>query len=85
MKLFHPSSWKNYELIDSGDFEKIERFGDYILIRPEPQAIWSRTLSNQDWLQLAHARFDREQKDKFRFTDDVKGGWKLLKKMPESW
>jgi len=85
MKLQHPSSWKDYELIDAGDFEKLERFGKYILIRPEPQAIWKKVLSDGDWKKLAHAKFIREQKDKFRFTDDVKGGWSKQGGMPESW
>lgn len=85
MKLLYPSSWKDYELIDSGDGEKLERFGKYTLIRPEPQAIWSKVLSDKEWRSLADARFDREQKDKFRFSDDVKGGWIRGKGMPESW
>lgn len=85
MKLLHPSSWKEYELIDSGDFEKLERFGKYILIRPEPQAIWKKVLSDDEWKRLANAKFVREQKDKFRFTDDVKGGWSKDRNMPESW
>lgn len=84
-KLQYPSSWKDYELIDAGDFEKLERFGKYILIRPEPQAIWKKVLSDQDWKKMAHAKFIREQKDKFRFTDDVKGGWSRQPAMPESW
>ena len=85
LKLQYPSSWKDYELIDAGDFEKLERFGKYTLIRPEPQAIWKKVLSDQDWKKLAHAKFVREQKDKFRFTDDVKGGWSKGRDMPDSW
>ncbi|RAW01878.1 class I SAM-dependent methyltransferase [Pseudochryseolinea flava] len=85
MKLLHPSSWKDYELIDAGDFEKLERFGKYTLIRPEPQAIWPKSLSDADWKKMAHAKFVREQTDKFRYTDDVKGGWSKGKDMPESW
>lgn len=85
LKLLHPASWTDYELIDSGEGEKLERFGKYVLIRPEPQAIWSKVLSDQEWSSLAHARFDREQKDKFRFSDEVKGGWTRGKGMPESW
>jgi 23S rRNA (cytosine1962-C5)-methyltransferase len=84
VKLLHPL-WKDYQLLDSGDFEKMERFGEYILIRPEPQAIWRRQQSADDWKRQAHAHFTREQKDKFRFSDEVKGGWKKLKPMPESW
>ena len=85
LELKHPSSWKDYELIDAGDFEKLERFGKYILIRPEPQAIWKKVLSDDEWKKMAHAKFVREQTDKFRFTDDVKGGWSKQPKMPESW
>jgi 23S rRNA (cytosine1962-C5)-methyltransferase len=85
MKLLSPTSWKDYELIDSGGFEKLERFGKYTLIRPEPQAIWKKELSEQEWKKLADARFVREQKDNFRFTDDIKGGWSKPASMPESW
>jgi 23S rRNA (cytosine1962-C5)-methyltransferase len=85
MQLLSPTSWKDYELIDSGDFEKLERFGSYVLARPEPQAIWQRGLSEADWKRLANARFAREQSDKFRFTDEVKGGWNREQSMPESW
>ena len=85
LKLLNPSSWKDYELLDSGEFEKMERFGKYILIRPEPQAIWERSMDAVEWKRSAHAHFSREQSDKFRFTDEVKGGWKKLKEIPESW
>lgn len=85
VNLYHPASWTDYELLDAGEFEKLERFGKYILIRPEPQAIWERSLPLNEWKRLAHAHFNREQSDKFRFTDDAKGGWKKLKDMPEQW
>lgn len=85
MKILSPTSWKDYELIDSGDGEKLERFGKFTLIRPEPQAIWSKVLDEGEWKKMAHNRFDREQKDKFRFSDDVNGGWSRNSKMPESW
>jgi 23S rRNA (cytosine1962-C5)-methyltransferase len=85
LKLLYPSSWKDYELIDSGEGEKLERFGTYTLIRPEPQAIWSKVLTEGEWNKVATARFQREQKDKFRFSEEVKGGWTRGKGMPESW
>jgi 23S rRNA (cytosine1962-C5)-methyltransferase len=85
LTLINPFAWTEYELLDSGDGEKLERFGLYILIRPEPQALWPKALEEDDWLKMAHAKFDREQKDKFRFTEDPKGGWKKIKSMPESW
>lgn len=75
-----------YELIDCGDFEKLERFGPYTLIRPESQAIWKRKLSQKDWTSLAHAHFRREaQKNSYRSADPGNGGWTLLKKMPDNW
>jgi 23S rRNA (cytosine1962-C5)-methyltransferase len=85
LNLLQPASWTEYELLDSGSGEKLERFGDYNLIRPEPQALWPKVWDEKRWLNKAHARFDREQKDKFRFSDDVKGGWKKIKAMPDSW
>jgi 23S rRNA (cytosine1962-C5)-methyltransferase len=81
----HPAAWKEYELLDSGDFEKLERFGRYTLIRPEPQAIWQKVLPDIEWQKLADARFAREQADNFRFTDEIKGGWKRNPGVPESW
>jgi 23S rRNA (cytosine1962-C5)-methyltransferase len=85
MKLLHPADWTDYELLDSGNFEKLERFGRFSLIRPEPQALWQPQQSVAEWKKIAHAHFTREQSDKHRFTDEVKGGWKKLKDMPESW
>jgi len=85
MKLLYPSSWKDYELLDTGNGEKLERFGKYILVRPEPQAIWQKSKSENEWDKLAHAQFRREQKDHFRFGEEVKGGWKKNQSMPDSW
>lgn len=85
LKQLSPTSWKEYELLDCGNFEKLERFGEYTLIRPEPQALWQKTLSDAEWKKLSHAKFVREQTDKFRFTDDVKGGWSKNPSMSESW
>ena len=45
MDIQYPSdSWKDYELLDSGDGQKLERFGRYCLIRPEPKALWAPSL-----------------------------------------
>ncbi len=37
-----PQQFNDYELLDCGNFEKLERFGKYITIRPEPQAVWDK-------------------------------------------
>jgi len=52
IKLLSPSCWTDYELIDSGAFEKLERFGRYVIARPEPQAIWNKSLSDAEWQQV---------------------------------
>ena len=57
IELLSPSHWKDYELLDCGDFEKLERFGELILIRPEPQADWAKALSESEWEKLHHIRF----------------------------
>src|ERR1700735_2577507 len=57
IKLLTPTYWKDYELIDCGDFEKLERFGNVVLIRPEPQAVWSKVLSAGEWQRSHHIKF----------------------------
>jgi 23S rRNA (cytosine1962-C5)-methyltransferase len=57
ISLLTPTHWKDYELLDCGDFEKLERFGNLVLSRPEPQAVWKKTLSEQDWKKQTHIRF----------------------------
>ncbi len=72
-----PIYWTEYELIDCGDFEKLERFGEYILIRPEPQAIWNKRLTQDQWKAQAHARFEQ-------LTSSA-GQWLKYKPMPDQW
>ena len=43
------TEWKDYRLIDSGNFEKLERFGKYVVRRPEPKALWDRSMSEKEW------------------------------------
>ena len=57
ISLLTPTHWKDYELIDCGDFEKLERFGNLVLCRPEPQAVWKKTLPEQEWKKLTNIRF----------------------------
>ena len=49
LKLVPSPDWQDYELLDSGEGETLERFGPYTLIRPEPQAIWSKSAPLEDW------------------------------------
>jgi len=59
MDLLTPSDWTDYELIDTGNREKLERFGKFTLIRPEPQAVWPKSMTEEEWEKLSHARFSR--------------------------
>jgi 23S rRNA (cytosine1962-C5)-methyltransferase len=72
----------DYELLDCGGFEKLERFGTHVLRRPEPQAIWSKSLSEQEWTAKAHASFFRK---KGTAADGDQGNWELKKGVPERW
>ena len=62
-ELLSASGWKDYELLDSGRFEKLERFGRYVLARPEPQAVWDRSLSEDEWSKLCMASAALSQTD----------------------
>ena len=84
MKLLTPQNWTDYELIDCGDYEKLERFGKYILRRPEPQAVWRKALSEKDWEQQTNAWFKKE-KNKPTSEGNEKGEWILKPKMPQQW
>jgi 23S rRNA (cytosine1962-C5)-methyltransferase len=79
ISLLTPDSWAEYELIDSGNFEKLERFGPYILARPEPQAIWDKSLPETDWQRLAHATFRRDRQSPER------GDWQKAPNMRDPW
>ncbi len=84
MILRSPTHWIDYELIDSGNFEKLERFGEYTLIRPEPQAIWSPALAEKEWSKQAHARFVRDS-SKSRVRTGPEDGWKYFRKVQNNW
>jgi 23S rRNA (cytosine1962-C5)-methyltransferase len=69
--------WKDYELLDSGDGLKLERFGSYTFVRPEVQAVWKRGLPAASW-DSAHAVFQPS-------GEESGGHWKFNKKVPEQW
>jgi 23S rRNA (cytosine1962-C5)-methyltransferase len=78
-----PFCWNDYELIDTGGFEKLERFGQYILRRPEPQAVWNKTLLPDEWEKLAHAWFKRVKGS--ASSENEKGEWIKKTSMPDQW
>ncbi|HYL83372.1 MAG TPA: class I SAM-dependent methyltransferase [Candidatus Angelobacter sp.] len=69
--------WTNYELVDSGDGRKLERFGEFTLIRPEPQAKWPAALPPLRW-ETADGEF-------LKAKGGRQGQWKFRNSLPERW
>jgi len=86
MELLTPLHWTDYELIDTGGVEKLERFGKFILARPEPQAVWGKSLPETEWGKLCHAWYKRTRGiDPRRGENIEKGEWVRKKPMPDQW
>ncbi len=79
MILLSPEQHTEYQLIDSGGFEKLERFGPYILSRPEPQAIWDKSMTEKEWADKSNSVFKRDK------NSQEKGQWVVKDDMPERW
>jgi 23S rRNA (cytosine1962-C5)-methyltransferase len=75
--LLSSNRWKDYELLDSGDGQKLERFGSYTFIRPEVQALWTCRQPAATW-DSAHAIFQPS-------GEESGGHWAFKKKIPEQW
>ena len=73
--MFVASEWKDYEVLDTGDGEKLERWNDIVLRRPDPQAIWPKQ-KPELWAK-ADAYYHRSTKGG--------GEWEFFKKLPERW
>ena len=69
-------NWIDYELIDCSDGERLERWGDIILVRPDPQVIWKTPKENPLWYN-PHAIYNR--------SNTGGGSWRVCKKMPDVW
>ena len=68
--------WKDYELLDASRGERLERWGDIILIRPDPQILWDTPRKDPRWKQ-AHARYHR--------SNTGGGQWERYRPIPDSW
>jgi 23S rRNA (cytosine1962-C5)-methyltransferase len=71
--------WTDYELLDSGDGRKLERYGPYRVVRPEPQCMWKPRLDEAAWAS-ADAAFDptdEEDAGRWRFKDKPQESWPL--------
>ncbi len=74
--MFIADGWKDYEILDCSDGEKLERWGNKILVRPDPQIVWKSDKSVEEW-RTADARYNRSKSGG--------GSWQTYKKIPESW
>ena len=81
---FPPTSWRDYELLDSGNGEKLERWGSYILARPEPKALWDKSLPQTEWNRLTHTRF-KPGAGFAKAGKEDSGTWERLKAMDDQW
>ena len=84
MAEFPSPSWSDYELLDSGAGEKLERFGAYVLARPEPKALWDKSLPEAEWRRLAHTSFTPGAGFGKAGKEDS-GTWNRLRKMDDQW
>ena len=70
------NNWKDYEILDMANGEKIERWGNIILIRPDPQIIWKEKSFPEKW-KNANAKYNR--------SNTGGGNWNFIKPLPKSW
>ena len=70
------NSWKDYEILDMANGEKLERWGDIFLVRPDPQIIWKQKSFENKWKNV-HGIYNRSKTGG--------GSWQFYKKVPESW
>ncbi len=74
--MFIASQWQDFEVLDTGNGEKLERWGSYVLARPDPQTIWPPALPKTEW-QEAHAHYSRSERGG--------GAWAFRRPLPEEW
>lgn len=74
------NGWQDYVLLDSGAGRKLEMFGKVRVSRPEPQALWEKSLPESEWAKADATFINASEKE-----DDDKGSWQLHKKLSETW
>lgn len=73
--MFIADQWKDYEILDTSDGEKLERWGDYFLVRPDPQVIWQNAKADKHWNKI-NGHYHRSNKGG--------GSWEFFD-LPEEW
>ncbi len=76
MQILTTAGWNEYALLDSGNSFRLEKFGPYTIVRPDPQAIWQPSLSQEEW-NKADVLFKRTSADS--------GRWHFNKQLPDKW
>ena len=79
--LLHPTNWKDYSLVDSGSGKKLERFGNFLFTRPEPQALWSPRLSLKEWEKSSGTFLSSSNP----LNGNANGKWSLKNYLPLKW
>ena len=93
---FPDKQWKDYELLDSGCGEKLERFGSVMMARPEPKALWDKSLTEAEWRRLSQVAFKLASADGKSGGQNGKGSaksgaiedrgtWERHKKIDDQW
>jgi len=77
LQILTSPEWQDYELLDSGDGQKLESYGPYRLVRPEPEAVWQRALPEREWSKAQAV---------FKPSPEENGGhWQIIQKIPDRW
>tara|TARA_X000000950_G_scaffold39172_1_gene41916 strand:- start:374 stop:1282 length:909 start_codon:yes stop_codon:yes gene_type:complete len=79
--LLHPTNWKDYSLVDSGNGKKLERFSNFLFSRPEPQALWLPRLSLKEWEKSSGTFLSSSNP----LNKDANGKWSLKNYLPLKW
>ena len=80
IKTFYSKDWGDYELFDTGEGEKLERFGKYVFARPYEDAVWSKTLTKEvqeNWKNIDGKFLSSKA--------GAKAGWKMVNKIADKW
>jgi len=74
-QIYYPKGWSDFELLDSGVRMKLERWGDYVISRPDPRAIWKKSFPESKW----------QQADAIFIQTGESGDWKFNRQPPTRW
>ena len=77
IEIFYSKDWMDYELLDTGEGEKLERFGKYVFARPYEDAVWSKTLTKEVQKTLGAKEWDKADGKFWSSKQGAKAGWKM--------